>query len=297
MLTLRPVGLLVGLLLVTGAAAFGAGSCRAQRVMAEQIATHLSRVDRLQGDLDRALVFLRADVAPGAPAPTGAGLRASLIDQIKRELQLEMGLLPVRTVRARRAGFVELYSYDDHGASRYGTAGHLGDGYFITVKHAVIALPAASDPPDGRRITAIQLAVEGRRVPATVVDHGAARSEVDPGDWAIIKTTEPIDLPPLPVDLAYPFAFAAPIFRLGNDYSKGIIPATGYVGQEIENGLITCLTDGHLGASGGGILSQNGDLVGIPVGRMQGDFRFSVILPLRREMFRNVPSIRSPVTS
>jgi hypothetical protein len=40
--------------------------------------------------------------------------------------------------------------------------------------------------------------------------------------------------------------------------------------------------------SGGGVLDQPGDLVGIPIGRMQGDFRFSFFLPLRREMFRKV---------
>jgi hypothetical protein len=31
--------------------------------------------------------------------------------------------------------------------------------------------------------------------------------------------------------------------------------------------------------------------VGIPIGRMQGDYRFSFILPLRQEMFRKVPSL------
>ena len=36
------------------------------------------------------------------------------------------------------------------------------------------------------------------------------------------------------------------------------------------------------------MLSQNGDLVGIPIGRMQGDYRFSFILPLRAEMLRKV---------
>jgi hypothetical protein len=30
----------------------------------------------------------------------------------------------------------------------------------------------------------------GRSVTARVVDHGDARSEVDPGDWAIIKVRE-----------------------------------------------------------------------------------------------------------
>lgn len=43
---------------------------------------------------------------------------------------------------------------------------------------------------------------------------------------------------------------------------------------------------------GGGVLDKEGDLVGIPVDRMQGDYRFSFILPLRGEMFRNLHAIR-----
>jgi hypothetical protein len=41
--------------------------------------------------------------------------------------------------------------------------------------------------------------------------------------------------------------------------------------------------------SGGGVLNRRGDLVGIPIGRMQGDYRFSFILPIRAEMLRKVP--------
>ena len=103
-----------------------------------------------------------------------------------------------------------------------------------------------------------------------------------------------LDLPSLRVDTSYGYDFAEPIFRLGNDYSKGIILSTGYVGQRTSNGLVTCLTDGHPGVSGGGVLNQHGDLVGIPIGRMQGDYRFSFILPVRREMFRKVPGLQKP---
>jgi S1-C subfamily serine protease len=123
---------------------------------------------------------------------------------------------------------------------------------------------------------------------ARVVDAGDAKAEVDPGDWAIVRVKEPLDLPALNVNLGYGFDFADPIFRLGNDYSKGIILATGYVGQKTANNLVTCLTDGHPGVSGGGVLNRDGDLVGIPIGRMQGDYRFSFILPLRAEMLRKV---------
>ena len=197
----------------------------------------------------------------------------------------EMGLLPVSMLRERKESFVELYSYDATGASNYGTAGYLGNGYFVTVKHGVVAL---GDQPDSRRITSIKVMYKGHPVNAKIVDTGDAQVEVDPGDWAILKVKEEIDLPPLQVNLGYSFDFAEPIFRLGNDYSKGIILSTGYVGQKTANKLVTCLTDGHPGVSGGGVLNGDGQLVGIPVGRMQGDFRFSFILPLRAEMFRKV---------
>jgi len=213
--------------------------------------------------------------------------RAAIVADVKRELSAEMGLLPLTLLRNRRNSFVELNSYDDHGTSNYGTAGYLGNGYFITVKHAVIALgqDGAAEP---RRIDAIKVNYKGHFLTAHLVDAGDARAEVDPGDWAIIKVKEPIDLPALHVNLGYSFDFADPIFRLGNDYSKGIILSTGYVGQKTSNNLVTCLTDGHPGVSGGGVLSQEGDLVGIPIGRMQGDYRFSFILPLRAEMLKKV---------
>ena len=213
--------------------------------------------------------------------------RDALVADVKRQLQSEMGLLPINLIRDRRQSFVELYSYDDRGSSNYGTAGYLGNGYFITVKHGVIAL-GQEGHSDRRRITSIKLMYQNRAIPARVIDAGDAKVEVDPGDWAILKVKEPIDLPALNANLNYDFEFADPIFRLGNDYSKGIIVSTGYVGQLTPNKLVTCLTDGHPGVSGGGVLNGAGQLVGIPIGRMQGDYRFSFILPLREEMFRRV---------
>ena len=56
------------------------------------------------------------------------------------------------------------------------------------------------------------------------------------------------------------------------------------MGQRTPDKLVTSLTDGHPGVSGGGVLNAEGRLVGIPVGRMQGDFRFSFILPLREDV-------------
>lgn len=224
-----------------------------------------------------------ADLTPSTAA------RARMVAQIKQELQTEMGLLPVQLIRQRRSSFVELYSYENGGKTNYGTAGYLGHGYFITVKHGVVALREEDERPSNRKITSIKIVYNGKEIPAKLVDTGDADVEVHSGDWAIIKTREDVDLPPLRVDMAFDYDFADPIFRLGNDYSKGIVVSTGYVGQRTSNGLVTCLTDGHPGVSGGGVLDQRGDLVGIPIGRMQGDYRFSFILPIRQEMFRKVP--------
>src|SRR5258707_15385375 len=200
-----------------------------------------------------------------------------------------MGLLPVHILRDRRSSFVELYSSDNLGKTNYGTAGYLGRGYFITVKHAVVALKDEDDRQGTRKIPSVKVVYQGKEVPAKVVDAGDADVEVHSGDWAILKTRE-LDLPALRVDSSFAYDFAEPIFRLGNDYSKGIILSTGYIGQHTSNGLVTSLTDGHPGVSGGGVLDQRGDLVGIPIGRMQGDYRFWFILPIRAEMVRKVPA-------
>ena len=215
--------------------------------------------------------------------------RQRMVAEIKEQLQAEMGLLPVQLLRDSRSSFVELYSYDNQGKTNYGTAGYLGGGYFITVKHAVVALRDEDDRQSSRKIQSVKVVYRGKEIPAKVIDTGDANVEVHSGDWAIIKTRD-LDLPALRVDAGFAYDFADPIFRLGNDYSKGIILSTGYVGQRTPNGLVTCLTDGHPGVSGGGVLDQRGDLVGIPIGRMQGDYRFSFILPIRAEMLRKLPS-------
>src|SRR3954465_5099521 len=104
--------------------------------------------------------------------------RAALVADIKQQLKTERGLMPVSLVRQRRQSFVELYSYDVSGGSNYGTAGYLGDGYFITVKHGVVAL---GDAADSRKITSVKIMYDGRAIPARIVDTGDAKVEVDPG--------------------------------------------------------------------------------------------------------------------
>src|SRR3954464_9022656 len=279
--------------------AFSLGGWTTQRHIEQQLANNDARLTALTADLARG-IERRREVQPVASGTTGerqpdvvaaAGdQRTAIVDEVKRQLQSEMGLFPVRLLRERRESFVELNAIDNFGKTSYGTAGYLGNGYFITVKHGVVAL---DEPEDGvqRRITSIKIRYDGREMAARLVDTGDATVEVHPGDWAIIRVRGDLKLPPLRIDTHYSYDFADPIVRLGNDYSKGIILSSGYVGQRTQNGLVTALTDGHPGVSGGGVLDQTGDLVGIPIGRMQGDYRFSFILPLRAEMFRKVPGV------
>ena len=305
-MSVRRIAVYAGLTFSLSTLAFSMGSWTAQQSMAQQIADNDARLSALQDNLARGILRSREDaVVPSGTdgqrqpeiVPAGGEAQSALIDEIKRQLQSEMGLMPVRLLRERRDSFVELNAVDNFGKTSYGTAGYLGDGYFITVKHGVIALGDAADGRDGgRRIVSITVRYKNRDLPAAVVDSGDANVEVHSGDWAIIRVRGNINLPALRIDTAYNYDFAEPIFRLGNDYSKGIILSTGYVGQRTPNGLVTCLTDGHPGVSGGGVLNQQGNLVGIPIGRMQGDYRFSFILPVRSEMFRKIPGL-SPSTA
>jgi hypothetical protein len=275
---------------------FSLGSWTTRRAMAGRINANEASIAALHDEMAKSILQLRQG---RAATPTGtagraapdAGERAALIDDIERQLQNDMGLLPVRLIRARRESFVQLKAYDETGASSYSTAGYLGDGYFITVKHGVVDLSDLSGGGQKRRIASVRINYKGKELPVRLIDSGDAAAEVDPGDWAIVRAHGDLALPPLTVDTHYPYQFADSIFRLGNDYSKGIILSTGYVGERTSNGLVTCLTDGHPGVSGGGVLDQDGNLVGIPIGRMLGDYRFSFLLPLRAEMFRKVPNV------
>jgi S1-C subfamily serine protease len=288
-------------ILATALSCYTLGVIQARRTDALVAGAYDAKIDAIRAEMHTTIgraartsaVVQTAGTAGRAKDEPSAASRARMVAEIKQELQSEMGLMPVQMLRDRRSSFVELYSYDNLGKTNYGTAGYLGNGYFITVKHAVVALRDEDERATSRRITSVKVMYRGKEIPAKVVDTGDADVEVHSGDWAIIKTRD-LDLPPLHVDSAFAYDFADPIFRLGNDYSKGIILSTGYVGQRTSNGLVTCLTDGHPGVSGGGVLDQRGNLVGIPIGRMQGDYRFSFILPIRAEMLRKLPAYEQP---
>ena len=287
-------------ILATAISFFTLGLMHARDTGASMRAAYDARLDALRDEVHRELGkdpvpagTSGETTRPHAAGKVPQGTRARMVAEIKEELQSEMGLLPLHLLRERRSSFVELYADDSFGKTNYGTAGYLGGGYFVTVKHAVVALKDDDDRSSTRKITSIKVVYKGKEIPARIVDTGDADQEVHSGDWAIIKTKD-VDLPALRVDSAFGYEFADPIFRLGNDYSKGIILSSGYVGQRTANGLVTCLTDGHPGVSGGGVLDQRGNLVGIPIGRMQGDYRFSFILPIRSEMLRKLPTYEQP---
>ena len=279
-------------LVAIAASFFVLGVLHARNQEAVERASFDAKLEAIRAQLTHSSAQTRAagtsgEAASDAGSMSDDALRTKLVETVKQELQVEMGLMPVQLIRARRSSFVELYTEDNYGKTSYGTAGYLGNGYFVTVKHAVVALGPEEGRKGARRIVSIKVLNDGQDVPATLVDAGDADAEVHPGDWAIIRTPV-LDLPPLRPNITFAYDFAEPIFRLGNDYSKGIIVSTGYVGQRMTNGLVTALTDGHPGVSGGGVLDRRGDLVGIPIGRMQGDYRFSFILPMRAEMLRRV---------
>src|SRR5690606_24525554 len=161
----------------------------------------------------------------------------------------------------------------------------------ITVKHAGVALGPDAGGEKPRSIDRIELVLGGQRARASLAAAGDADRAADPGARGSAKAAGAVAPPAARAELARPWEFAEPIVRLGNDYSKGIVLSSGYIGQRLPNRLVTSLTDGHPGVSGGGVLNQEGEIVGIPVGRMQGDYRFSFILPLRAEMFRRVPAL------
>jgi trypsin-like peptidase len=299
--------LFVVALVTTAACFFLLGTFHARTGDAVERAEYDAKLDAIRAEVRHELKSARGpevltagtsgDIALTAPVrPPAESARAKMVAEIKQELSNEMGLLPLQLLRDRRSSFVELYSTDNLGKTSYGTAGYLGNGYFITVKHAVVALKDDDNRQGQRKVVSIKVMDRGKEVPAKLIDAGDADVEVHSGDWAVIRT-KPLDIPALRPDISFNYDFAEPIFRLGNDYSKGIILSTGYVGQRTQNGLVTCLTDGHPGVSGGGVLDRQGDLVGIPIGRMQGDYRFSFILPLRAEMLRKIPAVTESTSS
>ena len=150
---------------------------------------------------------------------------------------------------------------------------------------ASMALPdEASDPRDAAQDRSIrQVRCRGKRVPAARSSTSAMRtSRSTAATGRSSRCSDAVDLPALQ-DRHRASATTSPSRSSASATTtrRASSCRTGYVGQRTANGLVTCLTDGHPGVSGGGVLDRDGELVGIPIGRMQGDYRFSFILPVR----------------
>ena len=72
---------------------------------------------------------------------------------MKRQLQSEMGLFPVRLLRDRKESFVELNAKDSHGKTSYGTAGPDADRpAYDVVLQAESGLMSLTGVEEGRLI-------------------------------------------------------------------------------------------------------------------------------------------------
>src|SRR5262245_12291732 len=90
------------------------------------------RIEQRIAENDDRISALTREVAMNSSARASdqnrpAGTSGELVDEIKKQLQSEMGLLPMRKLRELRESFVELHAYDAAGEASYGTAGYLGD--------------------------------------------------------------------------------------------------------------------------------------------------------------------------
>ena len=113
-MSVRRLVLAATLTSATAAIFFALGQYSAQRLIARQQAESDARIDALRAELHRSIAH-RDDTAAMLPAGTsGLGAvaqaenRDALVSEIKKQLQSEMGLLPVQLVRDRRRSFVEL---------------------------------------------------------------------------------------------------------------------------------------------------------------------------------------------
>src|SRR5262249_22960799 len=136
-------------ILATAVSCYALGVMQSRRHDAAMRASYDAKLDAIRAEVHEeigrkpkasAVVQASTRARESNDATLSAASRARMVAEIKEQLQSEMALLPVTLLRDRRSSFVELYSYDNLGKINYGTAGYLGNGYFITVKHAVVAL-------------------------------------------------------------------------------------------------------------------------------------------------------------
>jgi len=207
----------------------------------------------------------------------------------------EAGHLSGRSLRNHEKSFVQvygLYRKDRQNMAIAGTACYLGNRYFLTAKHVVLQQGAPGEPLP--KTTGIDIKLNGEMIPVRLIDSGSTQEadQVDVGDWALLKAERvPEGLIALKPNARYSFAFGERLVRYGNDSNRGIAPAAGYVAQVSEHGWVSWLVDSLPGCSGGGVLNNKDELVGLNGGYLDGSTRLAVIIPIRAEMFRKLPRL------
>ncbi len=252
---------------------------RAQRDTREQLRAKIQ---------ENAALKKRADVAEA-----NTKLVIERFGEAMKAFATDAGRSSSRSLRDHEKSFVQIYGFyrkDGKSMATAGTACYLGGRYFLTAKHVVIqeAEPGKQPP----RTTAINIRIDRHLIPVKLVDSGEAQEEdqIDVGDWAVVVANEvPAGLAPLKPNPRYSFNFGERLVRYGNDSNRGIAPAAGYVAQVSENGWVTWLVDSLPGCSGGGVLNDKDELVGLNGGYLDGSTRLAVIIPIRAEMFRKLP--------
>jgi hypothetical protein len=154
----------------------------------------------------------------------------------------------------------------------------------------VIALdePAEDATP---AITAIKVRYKGRDLNARVIDSGNADVEVHPGDWAIIKVGQDLDLPALRIDTSYGVRLRRADLPPRQRLLEGHHPEHRLCRAADAERSRHCLTDGHPGRVGrwraepGRQARRHSDRP--DAGRLP----LLVHLPIRPEMFRKVPGV------
>ena len=87
----------------------------------------------------------------------GGGSRARMVAEIKEQLQTEMGLLPVTCCAIADRASSSCTPTTTRARPTTAPPGYLGGGYFITVKHAVVALHDEDDRPSARKILSVKV--------------------------------------------------------------------------------------------------------------------------------------------
>ena len=169
-----------GLTFSFAALAFSFGSWSAQRSMAQQLANNDARVSALRDDMARSILAdpsggdggdAVGDQRPPAGGRARRGHVAAALSSTRSSGSCRARWDCCRCsccATARRASSSSTPTTSP-ARSSYGTAGYLGNGYFVTVKHGVVALDERPTAARRRKITSIKIRVHGQR-PA-----GAAR--------------------------------------------------------------------------------------------------------------------------